>query len=248
MLNNQTLSKLREMRLSGMADAFNEQLKQPPNNMDFEERLGLLIESEWLARENRKLTRRLRQAKLRQNACTEDIDYNHPRGLNKQIVQDLSHCRWVKDKLNLLITGPTGCGKTYLACAIAHKACLKGMTSRYHRLPRLWNELTIAKANGTYQKWLSQIAKVDVLILDDWGLAAPNEEQRRDLLELLDDRYQHRSTIITSQLPIDHWHEHLNDATLADAILDRLLHNAIKVELKGDSLRKTKKTLQKETS
>lgn len=247
MLNNQTLDKLRELKLSGMADAFSEQLQRPPVDMDFEERLSVLIEQEWLVRENRRLKRRLQQAKLKQqNACIEDIDYKHPRGLKKQVVQDLSRCNWVTQKLNLVITGSTGCGKTYLACALAHKACLMGMTSRYQRLPRLWNELTIAKASGTYEKWLAQVAKVDILILDDWGLVAPTEEQRRDLLEILDDRYEKRSTIITSQLPITHWHEHLNDATLADAILDRLLHNSIKIELSGESLRKNKRTLQTE--
>jgi len=247
MLNNTTLDKLRALKLTGMADAFSEQLQRPHSDLSFEERLGMLIEKEWLLRENRRLKRRLNQAKLhQQSACFEDIDYTHPRGLNKSKLQELSLCHWVNQKLNLLITGPTGTGKTYLACALAHKACLMGLTSKYYRLPRLWNELLIAKANGTYAKWLTQTAKVDLLILDDWGLVAPNEEHRRDLLEMLDDRYQARSTIVTSQLPTSHWHEHLNDATLADAILDRLLHNAIKLELKGESLRKTKKTLQTE--
>src|SRR5579871_448652 len=135
-------------------------------------------------------------------------------------------------------TGPTGCGKTFLACALSHHACLQGFTSRYYRLPRLWHELKIAKADGSYSNWLSQLAKIDLIILDDWGITPPDEEQRRDLLEILDDRYKQHSTIITSQLPITHWHEHLNDATLADAILDRLIHNSIRIELKGDSLRK----------
>lgn len=146
--------------------------------------------------------------------------------------------------MNLLITGPTGCGKTYLACALSHQACLAGFTVKYYRLPRLWNELKIAKVNGTYANWLSQIAKIDLLLLDDWGLTSPDEEQRRDLLEIFDDRYKRKSTIITSQLPTTHWHEHVNDATLADAILDRLLHNSIKLELKGESLRKNQKALQ----
>lgn len=156
---------------------------------------------------------------------------------------ELSRCQWLTQHLNLLITGPTGCGKTYIACALAHKACLAGLSARYFRLPRLWNELKIAKANGTYANWLAQTAKINVIILDDWGLVAPDEEQRRDLLEMLDDRYQRHSTIITSQLPTTHWHEHLNDATLADAILDRLLHNAIRLELSGESLRKRKTSL-----
>lgn len=244
MLNNPTLDKLRSLKLTGMADAFIEQLQRPLPDLDFEQRLGLLIEREWILRDNRKLKRRLQHARLQQNACLEDLDFKHPRGLNKAVVSELSRCQWVKQHLNLLITGSTGCGKTYIACAIAHKACLAGLSVRYFRLPRLWNELKIAKANGTYANWLAQTAKIDVLVLDDWGLVAPDEEQRRDLLEILDDRYQQSSTIITSQLPTAHWHEHLNDATLADAILDRLLHNAIRIELSGESLRRRNSSLQ----
>ena len=244
MLNNPSLEKLRALRLTGMADAFQEQLTKPLPDLDFEARLGFLIEREWFLRENRKMTRRLSQAKLQQAACIEDLDFKHPRGLNKANILELAQGQWIRQHLNLLITGPTGCGKTYLACALAHKACLSGFSSRYYRLPRLWNELKVARANGTYSDWLSQLARVDVLILDDWGLVPPDGEQRRDLLEILDDRYKQRSTIITSQLPTTHWHEHLNDATLADAILDRLLHNAIKLELKGESLRKNQKSLQ----
>lgn len=245
-LNNPLLERLNALRFTGMAEAFKEQIEKPLPDLDFESRLSLLIEREWILRENRRLKRRLTQAKLQQSACIEDIDFQHPRGLNKSKVLELAHGNWIQQHLNLLITGPTGCGKTYLACAIAHKACLMGFTSRYIRLPRLWHELKVAKANGTYSQWLTQFAKVELIILDDWGISAPDEEQRRDLLEILDDRYQKRSTIITSQLPTTHWHEHLNDATLADAILDRLLHNAIRLELRGDSLRKKQKSLQTE--
>ena len=244
MLNQPTLDKLRALKLTGMAEAFAEQMQKSMPDLDFEARLGLLIDREWFLRENRRLGRRLSQAKLQQAACVEDIDFKHARSLNKSVVQELARGQWIQQHLNLLMTGPTGCGKTYLACALAHKACLIGLTAKYYRLPRLWNDLKIAKANGSYATWLSQLAKVDVIILDDWGLAAPDDEQRRDLLEILYDRYQRKSTIITSQLPVTHWHEHLSDATLADAILDRLVHNAIKLELDGDSLRKTKKSLQ----
>jgi DNA replication protein DnaC len=248
MLNHPTLEKLRTLRLTGMADAFHEQLTKPLPDLDFETRLGLLIEREWYLRENRRLTRRLQQAKLQQTACVEDINFSHPRGLNKSNILELSRCQWIHQHLNLLITGPTGCGKTYLACAMAHKACLTGFSSKYYRLPRLWNELKIAKADGSYMSWLSQLAKINLLILDDWGVVSPDNEQCRDLLEILDDRFQQQSTIITSQLPVIHWHEHLNDATIADAILDRLVHNSTRLELKGDSLRKNKKTLQTEQS
>jgi DNA replication protein DnaC len=246
MLNQPTLQKLRSLKLTGMAEAFCEQLEKPLPDLDFEARLGLLIDREWYLRENRRLSRRLTQAKLKETACVEDIDYKHPRKLNKSVMQELIRIQWIPKHLNLLITGPTGCGKTYIACALAHTACLNGFAAKYYRLPRLWQELKIAKANGSYGNLLSQMAKIDLLLLDDWGIAAPDEEQRRDLLEILDDRYQRKSTIVTSQLPTTHWHEHLNDATLADAILDRLLHNSIKLELDGDSLRKKQKALQTE--
>ena len=244
MLNNATIDKLRELRLTGMAEAFQNQLMNPLPDLDFESRLGMLIEHEWYLRENRRLKRRLTQAKLKESASMEDIDFQHPRGLKKASILELARCQWIKQHLNLLITGPTGCGKTYIACAMAHKSCLTGFTSRYYRLPRLWNELKVAKAAGAYNQWLMQLSKVDVLILDDWGVVSPDHEQRRDLLEMLDDRYQQRSTIITSQLPTTHWHEHLNDATLADAILDRLLHNSIRIELTGESIRKNQKKSQ----
>jgi len=245
MLNQPTLEKLRALKLTGMANSLQEQLEKPLPDLDFESRLGMLVDQEWLIRENRKLQRRLTQAKLQQAACIEDIDYDKPRGLVKAKLLELSRSQWLQQHFNLIITGPTGCGKTYIACALAHRGCLDGFTSRYYRLPRLWEELKIAKANGTYSNWLSALAKIDLLILDDWGLVTPDIERRQDLLEILDDRYQKKSTIVTSQLPTTHWYEHLNDATLADAILDRLLHNAIRLELRGESMRKNQKALQK---
>jgi DNA replication protein DnaC len=248
MLNQPTLEKLRALKLSGMAEAFSEQLQKPMPDLDFEARLGLLIDREHCLRENRRLNRRLSQAKFKEHACVEDIDFKHERALDKTTIHELARCHWTQQHLNLLIIGPTGCSKTYLACAFAHKACLIGFSARYYRLPRLWHELKIAKANGTYSNWLSQLAKIDVLILDDWGIASPDTEQRRDLLEILDDRYQQKSTIITSQLPIVLWHEHLDDATLADAILDRLVHHSIRLELSGDSFRKKQKSLQTKNS
>ena len=246
MLNNPTIDKLRMLKLNGMADAFREQLTKPSPDLDFEARFTLLIEHECLVRENRKLKKRLQQAKFQQLACVEDINYDKPRGINKAKMLELSRGRWLKQRLNLLITGPTGCGKSYIACALANRACLDGHTCRYYRLPRLWEELKIARANGTYSNWLAQLAKIDLLILDDWGLVTPDIERKQDLLEILDDRYQKKSTIVTSQLPAAHWYEHLNDPTLADAILDRLLHNAIRIEMdvNTDSMRKHQSALQ----
>ena len=182
-----------------------------PMDLDFEGRLALLIEREYELRENRRLKRRLGQAKLGLNAYVADIDFAAERNVKKSVVLELASGQWLRQHLNLLITGPTGCGKGFLACALANQACLTGFTARYYRLPRLWHELTVAKAQGTYNQWLAQMAKFNLLILDDWGITVPDAQQQRDLLELLDDRYQKASTVITSQLPIIHWHEHLND-------------------------------------
>ena len=244
MLNHPTFEKLHALRLSGMYQALMEQMQMPEiTALSFEERLGLLVDRESTERENRRLTTRLRQAKLRQTACIEDIDYRHPRGLDKVLMTRLVTCQWVQDRQNVLITGPTGIGKTWLACALGHKACREGWTALYLRLPRFLQELPIAKGDGRYGKLLTTLAKTDVLLLDDWGLAPLSDENRRDLLELLDDRYDRRATMVTSQLPVDHWHEAIGEPTLADAILDRLVHNAYKISLQGESMRKRQATL-----
>ena len=248
MLNHPTLDKLQALRLTGMLKALIEQAAMPDiDALSFEERLGLLVDREMTEREDRRLKTRLRQAKLKQNACVEEIDYRHPRGLDKSLMRDLIQCQWIKRHLNLLITGPTGVGKTWIGCALAQKACREGYSALYLRLPRLLQELSIAKGDGTYAKLLVRLAKVDVLILDDWGLSKLIAEQRRDLLEIMEDRHDNRSTIVTSQLPLEKWHNSIGDPTLADAILDRLVHNAYKMNLKGESMRKRKLDLTAST-
>jgi DNA replication protein DnaC len=244
MLNHPTLDQLKEMKLSGMALAFEEQLQRADyNDLSFDERLGFLVEREHSVRANRQLTYRLRRAQLKLNASIEDLDQRIPRGLDKSFINELARSRFINDHLNVLITGPTGVGKTYLACAIAHSACRNGFSARYLRVSRLLTDLTIARGDGTWSKVLAQLAKTDLVILDDWGLATLNAEQRRDLLDILDDRHGLRSTIVTSQLPVKQWHEIIGDPTLADAILDRLVHNAYTINLKGESMRKKQANL-----
>ena len=241
MLTHPTLDKLNMLRFTGMAKALSEQMQLPEiEQLSFEERLGLLIDREMTERDDRRLKTRLRKARLKQNACLEDIDYHHPRGLDRSLISTLAHCQWVKKHLNILIIGPTGVGKTWIACALAQKACRQGYNALYLRLPRLLQEMPIAKGDGSYPKLLRTLAKTDVLILDDWGLSKLSAEQRRDLLEILEDRHDTRSTLVTSQLPIDQWHQSIGEPTLADAILDRLVHNAYKIKLKGESMRKQK--------
>jgi len=242
MLNQPTLDKLYTMRMSAMALAWQEQ--QNDANIvgaDFDDRFGLLVDAEHIARDNRRLKRLLNNAALRfPEACVEDIDASKPRGIDKPLVRRLSTCAWIGEHLNVLITGPTGVGKSYIACALGQLACRRGKRVLYKRMPRLFDELSLAKADGTYGKLLAKLAKLDLLVLDDFGLGAIAASQRHDLLELLEDRYGLRSTVITSQLPPTKWHTWIGDPTLADAILDRVLHNAYKVALKGGSRRKPK--------
>lgn len=240
MVTHPLLEKLGQLKWDGMKVALQEQLQQASiDSLSFEDRLLLMLEREITQRNHRRLQLRLKQAKLKQQtACIEDIDFKAGRGLDKSQILSLAACQWVREHHNILLVGATGTGKTYLACALAHKACLEGFSSAYLRLPRLFQELLIAKGDGRYTRLMQQLAKIDVLILDDWGLNSFNDENCRDLLEILDDRHRVRSTIVTSQFPIKHWHETLGNPTLADAILDRLIHNAYKIELRGESLRK----------
>lgn len=238
MLHQQTVEKLQDMKLTGFLQALDEQARDKEiGSMSFEERLGMLVEREWLLRQDRRLTRRLQIAKLRFQACMEDIDYRKPRGLDRSVMRALATCQWVRDHQCVLIVGPTGIGKSYLACALANRACREGYTALYRRLPRILHELSISRGDGSYMKLLGKLARIDVLILDDWGLAPMGDMERRDLLEVLEDRSEARSTIVTSQLPTEKWYEYIGEPTVADAIIDRVINGAHKIKLKGPSMR-----------
>lgn len=239
MLTQPTIEKLHALRLGVMAEAWNAQAKNPQTTtLSFDERFGLLVDAEYLARDNRRLDRLLKDAQLRYpTACIEDVEPSSSRGLDKAQLRQFASGTWIHEHLNMVLSGKTGVGKSYIACALAQHACRKGYRVLYRRVPRLFDELALARAEGSYAKHLGKLSKVDLLLLDDWGLGSLKEPQRNDLLEVVEDRYARASTLITCQLPIDKWHQWIGDPTIADAILDRLVRNAYKVELTGPTRR-----------
>jgi DNA replication protein DnaC len=241
MLIEETIQKLIAMRMPSMAQAARELLQSAPSNqLSFEDKLGLVVEREWTDRDNRRVTRRIKEARLGASASLEAVDCDPARGLDKAMVRQLMTCQWTKQKQNVIITGATGTGKSFLASALAEAACRQGMRALFVRVPRIVEELAVARVSGAYASTLAKISRVDVVVLDDFLLTPMQEAERRDLLELLEDRYGRASTIITSQMPTKTWHDALNDPTIADAICDRVLHNAHLVELHGQSMRKKK--------
>lgn len=242
----QTKQQMASLRLNGMLIALDEQINNPPHQLSFEDRLGLLIDREYTYRENQRLANRLKQSKLKSGCSMAQVDYQHPRGLNKSQFLSLENGLWVKRHQTIIITGPTGTGKTYLAQALAHKACLQGFSAKYIRLLHLIHECVVASREGKLQRHLKNNSKVDVLIIDDFGMVVMDSEEKRLLHELIDARYEQGSTIITSQLPVSDWHEYINDPIIADALLDRVVHHSEKIVLTGESLRKTKPRQTKE--
>jgi DNA replication protein DnaC len=246
MLIQQTLDKLYDMKLPAMAEAFNQQLEQPDlSELSFEDRFAMLVDRQWTFKEDRRMTRLLRIAKLKDSACIENIDFRTPRALDRSLVVRLSGSDWIKKAQNLIILGSTGVGKTYLACALANSACRNGYSAMYKRAPRLYQEIAVARADGSYPKLMNKLSKIKLLIIDDFCIAPMPDADRRDLLEVLEDRQSISSTIIATQVPVKNWIELIGDPTLADAILDRLVHNAHRINLKGESMRKIRSSLTK---
>lgn len=238
-----TLDQLRALRLEGMIEALEEQRRDPNSaDLDFEQRLGLLVQRQWLWKSNRALAARLHQAQLKLPATLEDIDYRHPRGLKRAQIEQLRVNEWIDQHRACLISGPTGCGKTYLACALGHQACREGHRTLYYHAPKLFRDLQLAQADGTLARRLKQWTRIRLLIIDDLGLAGAGAKPYRELLEIIDDRLGKGSVLITSQFPVAQWHELVGDATVADALMDRLVHQAYRIELKGESMRKARAT------
>lgn len=244
MLLEQTLKHLSELKLAGMRMALQQQMEQPKTHqLSFEERIGLIVDYEKTYRYNRKIERLIKAANLRQQACIEDIHYTSTRGLKKEDISSLASCTWVRESFNLTITGPTGTGKSWIACALAHQVCRQGLSVLYTRLSRLLEQLRLARVDGSYAKTMARLLKIDLLIIDDWGLERLSQEQRRDILEIIEDRHRLKSLMMTSQLPTQVWHEMIADPTIADAIMDRLMEKSYKLDLKGESMRKRQKIL-----
>jgi DNA replication protein DnaC len=242
MLNEQTFDKLYGMKLLGMAEAFKEQSQQPSfQDLSFDERFGILVDRQWSWKENARLKRLLKEAKLKLQACVEDIDFKTSRGIEKSVLLNLTSCNWIRNHQNLLISGPTGVGKTFLACALAQKACREGFRTLYLRCPQFFYQIALARADGSYGSLIKKLSKTHLLVLDDLGLTPLTDTERKDLLEVIEDRHGNTSTLITSQLPVENWHDHIGDPTIADAILDRVIHNAHRIQLKGGSMRKKQK-------
>jgi DNA replication protein DnaC len=249
MLNEQTLEKLHSMKLFGMAEAFRTQMESAETSgLSFEERLALLVDQQWTWRENRALARRLRAAKLKERGVIEDVNYQHPRQLDRKLMRSLASSDWVRQHQNILFIGPTGIGKSWLACALAHKACRDGFTVLHKRTSELFRELAVAHVDGSFGRLLLKLSRIDVLLLDDFAMTPFKDSERRDFLEICDDRYQRRSLLLTSQVPVAHWHEQIGDPTIADSILDRIVHNAYRLELNGESMRKKRGHTSEEDS
>ena len=239
MLTHPTLEQLRQLGLAGMARAFEELAANTRGaELDHAEWLGLLLDRELADRQDRRLRARLRYARLRHNTAVEDVDYRTARGLDRVLFQKLAHGNWIKEQQNLIIVGPSGVGKSWLACALGHRACRDNLSVLYQRIPRLFSDLALARGDGRYARLIRALGGVKLLILDDWGLEPLAAEQRHDLLEIVEDRYGRGATLITSQIPVDRWHDLIGDPTLADAILDRIVHNAHRIQLRGESLRR----------
>jgi DNA replication protein DnaC len=239
MLTHPTTDRLRELGLAGMARGLEEQRRHTDAaELSFEDRLAMLVERETLERDGKRLAARLRFAGLRQQATPEDVDHRAARGLDRALFQRLTRGEWIERHQDLLVTGPTGTGKTWLSCALGHRACRDNRSVLYQRVPRLLEALGLARGDGRYARMLKSLARVQLLILDDWAMTPLTADQRRDLMEIIDDRHDRASTVVTSQVPVEHWHEHIGNPTIADAVLDRLVHSAHRLELKGESLRK----------